>query len=316
MINQEDNKIFKWLITGGAGFIGSHLVETLSDEKNHIICVDDLSSGNIDNLIKTNLIKFERKKIQDWNLENTEIKLDGIFHLAAQASVPFSMENMFLSSSNNLLGTLKVFEIAKSLNVPIVYASSSAIYGNLKLGDDELDEFDILSPYAQDKLTMENYAKMCWEIFRIPSVGLRFFNVYGPRQDPLNPYSGVISIFLDKLLKNQPIVVNGGNQTRDFIFVEDVCNTLIKSMNTLIDKPTNNNFNVGTGISTSVNQLVSLISKIIDVKPEIIYKKLPEGDPERSEGVFWKIKNFLDVDARLFAKINFGLEKTIKSLKA
>ena len=117
------------LITGAAGFIGSHLVETLSDEKNHIICIDDLSSGNVDNLIKTKQIKFEKIKIQNWNPKNTEIKLDGIFHLAAQASVPLSIESMFLSSSNNLLGTLKVFDLAKSLNIPIVYASSSAIYG-------------------------------------------------------------------------------------------------------------------------------------------------------------------------------------------
>ena len=176
----------KWLVTGGAGFIGSHLIETLIDKGDDVYCIDDLSTGNLDSLPKSKLIEVKTIKIQDFDSNLLKINISGIYHLAAQVSVPLSLKNMFYSSSNNLMGTLKVFELAKHYNIPVVYASSSAIYGNLSLGNDERSNFDILSPYARDKLTMEDYAKLCWKIYKVPSLGLRFFNVYGPRQDPTN----------------------------------------------------------------------------------------------------------------------------------
>ena len=197
----------KYLVTGGAGFIGSHLTEYLLENNHLVICVDDFSSGLKSNLYKHKNLTIIEEKIQSFNI-NSINDIDGIFHLAAQASVPFSIDNFYLSSRNNILSSLRIWDYVKQNRIPIVYASSSAVYGNLPLGDDRRNEYDILSPYAQDKLTMEDYANMSWKIFKTPSIGLRFFNVYGPKQDPSNPYSGVISIFIDRLLKEKPITVN------------------------------------------------------------------------------------------------------------
>ena len=187
----------KYLITGSAGFIGSHLVKKISNEYD-LILVDDLSRGSlkfIPNKYRKRLIK---KKIQDLHKVNIK-RLKGIFHLAAQSSVPFSLQNFNESSTNNLASSIKVFDLAKKYSVPIVYASSSAIYGHLSIGKDSIQKYSITSPYAQDKLTLENYAKMCHEVFKISSVGLRFFNVYGPGQNPNSPYSAVVPIFLKKI---------------------------------------------------------------------------------------------------------------------
>ena len=163
----------KYLITGAAGFIGSNLAKSLN-KKCDLILVDDLSSGYSKNLplkLKKKLIK---KKIQNVEKLNTS-KLDGIFHLAAQASVPLSLKEFFKSSSNNLLSSIKIFELSKKYSAPIVYASSSAVYGNLSMGNDEINKFSILSPYAQDKLTLENYAQVVNKNFKVSSIGLRFF---------------------------------------------------------------------------------------------------------------------------------------------
>ena len=153
----------KYLITGSAGFIGSNLVKDLY--KNYdLILVDDLSEGSISNLPKILRKKLIKKKIQNLKKLNTK-KISGIFHLAAQASVPFSLKEYYKSTSNNLLSSMKVFEFSKKYSVPVVYASSSAVYGSLPLGDDGIQKFSIMSPYAQDKLTLENYAQMSYKIF-------------------------------------------------------------------------------------------------------------------------------------------------------
>ena len=181
----------KYIVTGGAGFIGSHLCEALIKQNNKVIAIDDLSSGFKNNLLEDKRLNLIVDKVQDVDFKQfTDIV--GIFHLAAQASVPISVEDFYLSSVNNLQSSLWVFELARKLNIPVVYASSSAIYGNLPIGDDILNKFEIISPYAQDKLTLEHYAQLCFNLYNVSSVGLRFFNVYGPKHDPKSPYSGVI----------------------------------------------------------------------------------------------------------------------------
>ncbi len=170
----------KYLITGCAGFIGSNLVKRIY--KNYdLILVDDLSEGSVSNLPKKLRKKLIKKKIQNIKKLRTN-NLNGIFHLAAQSSVPLSLKNFYKSSTNNIESSLKVFEFSKQFSAPIIYTSSSAVYGNLPLGNDQKEKFSITSPYAQDKLTIENYAKIAFEIFNTPSVGLRLFNVYGPGQ--------------------------------------------------------------------------------------------------------------------------------------
>ena len=300
----------KYLVTGGAGFIGSHLVTKLIDSDNDTIIIDDLSSGFKKNIPQSNKINLIINKVQ--NVTHKEIeKVDGIFHLAAQVSVPVSLEKFYMSSKNNLLSMLKVFDWARNLDIPIVYASSSAIYGNLPLGNDQKDKFDIISPYAQDKLVMESYASMMFDIYNVNSLGLRLFNVYGPKQDPYNPYSGVISIFIDRMLNGRSVTINGGYQTRDFIYVLDIIDVMIKSMELLREKALCDYFNVGTGESISVNELFDIIKNISRANPKVIKKELPYGDPEQSAGTFDKINNILDIDIQSFTDLQTGLADTV-----
>ena len=294
-----------FLITGGAGFIGSHLVHKLVERNCNIIVIDDLSSGHLSNINELNKIQFIENKVQSNEIDDLS-DIDGIFHLAAQASVPVSIDEFYSSSSNNLLSSICVFNLAKKFRIPVVYASSSAIYGNLSLGDDSKNNFEILSPYALDKLTMEKYASMMYDVYDVKSIGLRFFNVYGPNQDPHNPYSGVISIFIDRILKGNTITVNGGYQTRDFVYVEDVVDVMLKSMETLHESDICEFLNVGTGKSTSINVLLNIIKDILNADPRIIKKELPKGDPEKSEGTYEKIRDILNID--LFYSLNLILK--------
>ena len=153
--------------------------------------------GSVLSLPKILRKKLIKKRIQD--IKKIKVNnLKGIFHLAAQSSVPLSIKDFYKSSTNNIESSLKVFELSKQFSAPVIYASSSAVYGNLPLGNDQKERFSITSPYAQDKLTLEHYAKMLFEIYRISSVGLRLFNVYGPGQRFNNPYSAVIPIFINR----------------------------------------------------------------------------------------------------------------------
>ena len=301
----------KYLVTGCAGFIGSNLVKKIYKYFD-IILVDDFSEGIASNLPKILKKKILKKKIQD--IKKLKIKkLDGIFHLAAQSSVPLSIRDFYNSSSNNILSTLKVFEISKEFSAPIVYASSSAVYGNLSIGNDMIKKFSITSPYAQDKISLEDYAKISFEIFKTSSIGLRLFNVYGPGQRSDSPYSAVIPIFINRMQKKKPVIINGGHQTRDFIYVDDVINIMISSMNKIQNKRAFEIFNLGAGRSVSINYLFNLIKKILGVSPKIIRRKLDKFDPKKSLGTYKKINKFLKLKKYNFTTLENGLIKTIAS---
>ena len=303
----------KYLITGCAGFIGSNLVKDLY--KNYeLILVDDLSEGNIKNLPQILRKKLIKKKIQNIKNLNTK-KIDGIFHLAAQASVPLSLKNFYESSINNLASSIKVFEFSKKYSAPIVYTSSSAVYGNLALGSDKINKFLISSPYAQDKLTAEHYAKMSFEIFKVPSVGLRLFNVYGPGQSANSPYSSVVPIFINRIFKKLPVTINGGFQTRDFIYIKDVIDVMLKSMNKLQKKKDFKIFNLGTGRSIKIEVLFNIIKRKFKADPKVIRKKLEKFDPKKSSGTFDKLNKFLNLKKNNFIKLDEGLNRTINYMK-
>ena len=303
-----------YLITGCAGFIGTNLVKKLY-KKNQLILVDDLSQGSIKNLPKQLRKKLIKKRIQD--VKSLKIKkIDGIFHLAAQSSVPLSLINFYESSSNNLDSSLKVFEFSKKYSAPVVYASSAAVYGNFPIGNDKLNKFSITSPYAQDKLALENYAKTFFEIYQTPSVGLRLFNVYGPGQSARNPYSSVIPIFIKKMLKGSDVTINGGYQTRDFIYIQDVLKIMLKSMAKIQRKKSFNIFNLCTGRSEKIEFLYKLIEKKVESNSKIIRKKLEKFDPKKSSGTCKNILKFLNLKKYNFTKLEDGINTTIEYIKS
>jgi UDP-glucose 4-epimerase len=300
----------KYLVTGGAGFIGSHLCESLIQNGDTVTVIDDLSSGFISNLIKHKNLHLIAKQLQSIK-EDEVAEINGIFHLAAQASVPVSINDFYTSSTNNLQSSFKVFDIARKLQIPVVYASSSAIYGNLPLGDEHKLKYDILSPYALDKLCLEQYAQLAFDLYKVGSVGLRFFNVYGPRQDPKSPYSGVISIFIERFINKESIRVNGGHQTRDFVYVKDIANTIIQSMSALHSEQSCFTLNVGTGNAISVDDLYDRLAEIFNYKPPKEYFPLDKTDPERSGGNFEKLSRQLGINNKTFTQIDKGLLETV-----
>jgi len=301
----------KYLITGGAGFIGSHLVEKLLAQNHEVIIADDLSVGNLDNIKEANRCEIVVQQFQNIDVDKFE-NLNGIFHLAAQASVPLSIEEFYISSENNVLSTVKVFDVARKYRIPVVYASSSAIYGDLPLGDDTEALVDLGSPYAVDKLISEHYASVAHKLYSLSSVGLRFFNIYGPRQDPTSPYSGVISIFSDRVSSGDSVTVNGGYQTRDFVYVRDAVDIMYKSMQLASDKTICEAVNVCTGKSISINNLLNIIISLIGKKPRVVYKKLPPGDPTKSLGTYQKMLDLFSLTLEDFVQIEEGLAETVK----
>lgn len=304
----------KFVVTGGCGFIGSHLVELLVAAGHSVTVVDDLSSGflsNIENM--PGEITLVQEKVEQFNFESLG-ETAGVFHLAAQASVPYSIDHFFTSSSTNMLSTFKVIEFCTARKIPMVYATSSAVYGNLPFGS-ETEGIELLSPYAVDKYCMEMYTAANFNLKGLPSFGLRFFNVYGPRQDASNPYSGVISLFVDRLSRGEPITINGGYQTRDFVFVKDVVNCIYKAYQYLLENKAAKVANVLTGKSISIDELVVNISGIMGVKPVCNYRELSAGDPESSLGSTVLMESLLNVNTANFVDIESGLKETIAYMR-
>ena len=306
----------KILITGAAGFIGSSLANYINNPKKFML-VDDMSKGKIYNLNKNLRSELIKKPIEQLSLNKFE-NIDCIIHLAAQSVVKFSVDDFYQSAKKNLLSSLFVFEIAKKFKIPVIYASSCAVYGNNKWGNDKASDniINILSPYAQDKYTIEKYAKIANEFFSIKSIGLRFFNVYGPNQKVSNPYSGVIPIFINKAKKNKIIKINGGYQTRDFIFVEDVIKILLL-LKKKLNKIENSHyiFNVCTQNSLTINELYKIIIKIVGSKSKKKYFKMSKNDPIKSSGSNKKILKFLGLNNNFFTNFEKGLSLTLKSKK-
>ena len=305
----------KILITGGAGFIGSNLADFLVKSDHNVVIIDDFSTGkreNLSNCIKK--IEVIEEKVEDLDL--TLLKnIDAVVHLAAQASVPLSISNFKESSTTNLLSTFNIFDYCSQNKLPLVYASSSAVYGDIELGDDEQISVDLMTPYAVDKYTMELYSKVLWDLNGLSSIGLRFFNVYGPRQDPSSPYSGVISIFIDRILNNKEVVINGGNQTRDFVYIDDVTKAIYKSLILSKDNCVNHNINILTGIECKINDLFTIISSEINISAAKVVKPMLAGDPLKSNGTFKKMYEFLGLDTESFVSLDEGLRRTISFFK-
>jgi len=276
----------KYLVTGGCGFIGSHLVDALHGNGHYVRILDDLSTGTLDH--KPSCVEFMRGDVSDAATVSAAMQdMDGCFHLAAIASVERSNSDWLSTHRINVTGAVAVFEAARSAwpkPVPVIYASSAAVYGdsaNIPLSEDVAPR--PLSPYAADKLGCELHGFIAANIHGVPNCGLRFFNVYGPRQDPSSPYSGVISIFCDRMGSDREITIHGdGQQTRDFIFVRDVVRALLAAM----DKCPRDGgvFNICTGRATSVLDLVRILATILRVKPQLRFAPPRTGDIRHSVG--------------------------------
>lgn len=273
-----------WLITGGAGFIGSHLVDALIAAGDRVRVLDDLSSGKAEHVPDGAL--FIRGSVTDRALVQRAVRgVDGVFHLAAIASVARCAEEWVGTHEVNQTGTITILDAAhRAGNLPVVYASSAAVYGDL--ARDALSETDMTDPrsaYGCDKLGSELHARIARRTLGTPTLGLRFFNVYGPRQDGSSPYSGVISVFRRRLRTGEPLVLNGdGQQTRDFVYVADVVAALIAGMTRLPDLP--QALNVCTGGSISVRALAVMLCEIARVPAALCYGPAKTGDIIHSRG--------------------------------
>ncbi len=304
------------LVTGGAGFIGSHLVDSLIEKGCKTTVLDNLSTGSLSNLAHINdRITFIKGDIRDYETVIKAAKgCDVIFHQAAVVSVPQTVKEPVDSAMVNDMGTLFVLESARKNNIKrVVLASSCAVYGDYpQVPKHENMNPEPLSPYAVQKLTGEMYAGLYPDLYGIATVCLRYFNVYGPRQDPSSPYSGVISIFMKKAILNEPPVIYGdGNQYRDFIFVKDVvrANLLAADAKNAGGKV----FNVGTGVFININRLWDMIRRIsgVDIKPE--YKPLRPGDILKSVASIDRAKADLDFESEYI--FENGLAETFKWYK-
>ncbi len=295
------------LVTGGAGFIGSHLVEKLLELGFFVKILDNFSTGKLENLAhldqsKIQIIKGDVSHFEE--IFEAAQNVEAIYHEAALVSVPLSIQNPQLSFQINSLGSFNVFETARRLNISkVIYASSAAVYGtnqNLPLKETELCE--PLSPYALEKHYTEQLAHLYFHLYGISSVGLRYFNVYGERQDPTSPYSGVISIFVDKLLKNQQITIFGdGEQTRDFIYVKDVISANILALE--YSEKNAQIFNVGTQTSITINKLLFVLQT--QLKTSII----PTYQPNRSGDIKDSCANNSKLKETLHWNPQFSIEE-------
>ncbi len=272
-----------YLVTGGCGFIGSHLAESLLRDGHQIRILDDFSTGKIENVPpQCEIITGDVADSE--TVRHCMHDIDGCFHLAAIASVQQSNEEWVRTHQVNLTGTINVFDAAKKKRIPVVYASSAAVYGDN--ADIPLRENSAASPlvaYGVDKLGSELHARVASLVHGVPTTGMRFFNVYGPRQNPASSYSGVISIFVDRVMNHQALTIFGdGEQARDFIYVGDVVRFLRAAMKNINRTPIV--FNVCTGETVTINQLAKTVMSITTRQVPVIYQSTRKGDIRVSVG--------------------------------
>lgn len=299
------------LVTGGAGFIGSHVVDLLTAKGHTVRVLDDFSNSHSRNLSNA------KCDIIEGNIENvlTVVKaahdVDDIIHLAAKTSVPESIRHPIATYNTNVTGTLNVLEAARENNISgrVIYASSAAVYGTPKnresLTEPEAVTADRTSPYAVHKYICEQMAAVYQKLYRVESVGLRFFNVYGPRQDPESPYAGVLSIFLENMFKRDTLTVYGdGEQARDFVYVADVADATVKALDAV--KP--DIYNVGTGRVTSLNTIIATLKEIFRYDPRINHQ------PERAGDVLFSCANTDKFTEQFKQPLNTQLTEGLKAL--
>ncbi|MBR9677367.1 SDR family oxidoreductase [Candidatus Woesearchaeota archaeon] len=307
----------KYVVTGGAGFIGSNLVQALLEKNHEVVVIDDLSSGSLHNIEPfMDRVKFVKGSVESFELLKKEFACaDIVVHLAAIASVPKTIEDPVLASAVNTEGTLKALLAAKHGGVKrFVFASSAAYYGNAeKMPKVESMAPQPESPYAIHKVTGEYYCKVFSQKHSVDAVSFRFFNVYGPKQDPKSPYSGVISIFINSVLNDKPITIFGdGHQTRDFVFVDDVVKAIILACESE-QKFDGEVFNIATAKEISLLDLIKNINTVLEKNVMPSFSDVRAGDVKRSVADISKAKKVLGFNPT--TSFEEGLKKTIEWYK-
>lgn len=306
-----------YLVTGGCGFIGSHLCDALIERGDKVIVLDDLSTGTTHYLDSS--VQLEVGCVTDRRLVDRLMhKVDACFHLAAIASVERSQSDWSGCHQINQGGTINILSAAQHVNahpIPVVYASSAAVYGdNASMPLSESVVASPISAYGADKLGSELHARVANLLHQIPTLGLRFFNVYGPRQDPRSPYSGVISIFADRLWRGEKLSVFGdGQQARDFIYISDIVEMLLRGSDLISKSRGHYILNACTGEATNLLQLVRTLSAVTGKLPDI--EKLPArpGDIRASLGSPEKLIRTLDYSAQV--SLGQGLKAMLEENK-
>ncbi|WP_346661438.1 NAD-dependent epimerase/dehydratase family protein [uncultured Methanobrevibacter sp.] len=298
------------LITGGLGFIGSHITNKLI-EKNNITIIDNISTGNINNLTNSQHenLTLIKKDLKNLDL-NTELKdIDYVFHLAAMVSVPLSVKYPKKCNNENLTTTVNLLNACVENNVKkIIFSSSSSVYGentNMPLKENELPH--PTSPYAASKASCEMYLKSFWESYGLSYTALRYFNVFGPKQDKNSPYAAVIPNFISAILENrQPIIYGDGEQTRDFVYVKDVANANINACKSNF----NGVLNVASGKQISINELFKIVKETLESEIDVKYLPKRAGDIKHSQADISNLKKInLKIDNQNFKN---QLSETIK----
>jgi nucleoside-diphosphate-sugar epimerase len=305
----------KVLVTGGAGFIGSHLTEALLQEGHRVRVVDDFSTGKRENLIFDK--EYSSLEIIEGDIRHLAVcqkvlkGIEYVFHEAALPSVQRSVEDPLGSNAVNGGGTLNILFAAREEAVKrVIYASSSSIYGDTPtLPKHEEMPPDPLSPYALQKYIGEQYCRLFYELYGLETVSLRYFNIFGPRQDPNSIYSAVIPKFIDALLQGSPPTIFGdGEQSRDFTYIENVvqANLLAMSAEHLHGEP----INIACAERTSLNQLVNILRKILGSKLSPVYEEPRKGDVRHSLADICKGKELLNYEPKV--GVELGLKKTVE----
>ncbi len=299
----------KYIVTGGAGFIGSHLTDALAGS-HEVVVIDNFSSGKSENLDQVrDRVTCIEGSIQNLPLlEEVFSGADGIFHLAAIASVARSVDDPVATHETNLTGTLNVLLAARDCGVKkVVFSSSSAVYGDEPTLPKRENMPPVpLSPYAVSKLAGEYYCGVFSPLFGVKTVSLRYFNVFGPRQDPQSEYAAVIPKFITRLLNHQaPVIFGDGKQTRDFVYVKDVVQANLLAMKST----KTGTFNVGSGVSMDLTTLAHTLAKIMDVAIPPLYEKPRSGDIRDSVSDISSVKKILGYQARY--SLDRGLAETI-----
>ena len=301
------------LITGGAGFIGSHLCEALAAAGHTLTVLDDLSTGHPENL-RNCPHRFIEGDVADPSAVRTAMEnSEAVFHLAAIASVPKTFEDPRRSLAVNLGGTINVLEAARECGTRrVIFSSSAAIYG---MGSKEPQREDAmpspLSPYAVEKLGSEYHLKSYAANYGLETAALRFFNVFGPRQDPSSPYSGVISLFCKRLSQGEPVTIYGdGEQSRDFVSVFDVVRALMLAL--VVPQPKGLICNIARGSAISINRLYEILAKLFRSDQKPVYAPARAGDPRASLAAVDRARELLGFTAQI--SLEEGLSKLVESL--